>query len=290
MHGMNFAREWEGSGTTPLPAVLFQGGSMRTGLRVVLAGVLAVALSYSAWGQAGSAAVQAQPAGQQEGISRQQADEILQELRQIRQLLQRGASPQATAPAAGPPAQLQKGEVNIAGLSVLGRKDAPLTMVEFSDFQCPFCRAFHSAAFEQIKREWIDTGKLRFVSWDLPLEFHSNAANASRAARCAGEQDRFWELRTLLIANASKLEPDAIAGYAKQVPGFDVARFQSCFNSGKYAEEIKKAVADANVQGISGTPTFLIAKTRADVVDGIIMVGAQPYTAFDAQLKKQYGK
>jgi protein-disulfide isomerase len=251
------------------------------------------------------------PKPQAGGITRDQADQILQELRQIRQLLetergggaianelrllrqaierQQAAVPAAAPAPAGPPAP-QNAKVNIGGLQVLGRKDAPLTMVEFSDYQCPFCRAFHTGAFEQIKKEWIDAGKLRFVSWDLPLDFHSNAAKAAQAARCAGEQNKFWEFRSLLIANATKLAPEDILSYAPQVPQLEFATFKACVQSDKYTEEIKRRVADSNNQGISGTPTFLIAKTSGDVVDGVIFVGAQPYAAFDEQLKQQFGR
>lgn len=223
---------------------------------------------------------------QQGGITHEQADQILQELRQIRQLLSNGAAPQQ-APAPAPP---QKAKVNIAGLPALGSKDAPLTMVEFSDYQCPFCRAFHSNTFEEIKKNWIDTGKLRFVSWDLPLEFHSNAANAALAAHCAGEQNKFWEMRTLLISNATKLEPEAVLSYARQVPQLDLDRFNSCIKDDRYSAEIKKSGADANSQGISGTPTFLVGKSNGDVVDGLLVVGAQPFEAFDKQLKEQLAK
>jgi len=181
-------------------------------------------------------------------------------------------------------------KVNVSGLQVLGRKDAPLTLVEFSDYQCPFCRVFHTGAFEQIKKEWIDTGKLRLISWDLPLEFHSIAAKAAQAAHCAAEQNKFWEMRNLLIANAAQLEADAILGYARQVPQLDVESFKACTGSNKYSSEIKKAADVANAQGISGTPSFLLGKTNGDQLDGTVIVGAQPYAAFEAQLKQQYGQ
>lgn len=202
---------------------------------------------------------------------------------------QQQAGPAQGAPAQAPPPPVTNAKVGIGGLPVLGRKDAPLTLVEFSDYQCPFCRAFHTGAFEQIKKEWIDAGKLRMISWDLPLEFHSNAARAAQAARCAAEQNKFWELRVLLIANAGQLEGDAIIGYARQVPQLDLERFKTCTSSNKYTAEIKKAADIANAQGISGTPSFLLGKTNGDQVDGVIIVGAQPYAAFETQLKQQYG-
>jgi protein-disulfide isomerase len=160
-------------------------------------------------------------------------------------------------------------------------------MIEFSDYQCPYCRAFHSNTFEQLKKDWIDTGKVRFISWDMPLEFHSNAIKAAQAARCAGEQNKFWEFRSLLIANADKLGADEILGYAQQVPQLDVDRFKACVKDNQFTEAIKKSVTEANGQGVSGTPTFLIGKTNGDVVDGIILVGAKPFADFDGRLKEQ---
>lgn len=224
-----------------------------------------------------------------EGMTKDQADAILNELRQIRQLLEK-QQPSAAAQAPAPPAAAQNAKVNIGGLAVLGRPDAPLTMVEFSDYQCPFCRAFHGATFEQIRKDWIDTGKLRFVSWDLPLEFHSDAAGAAKAARCAGEQSKFWEMRAVLIANAAKLDADSVIGYAKQLPQLDAELFHSCVTSTRYAAEIKKASADANAQGISGTPTFLIGKSNGDLVDGSLIIGAQPIAAFEKLLQSSLPK
>ena len=273
-------------------------------LRLLAAVLILFSMSYA---QAPSS-----PKARSAGITREQADRILDELRQIRRLLEteQGSSAiaaelrllrqamerqQAGAPVAAPaqpaqPPQALNAKLNTAGLEVLGRKDAPLTLVEFSDYQCPFCRAFHTGAFEQIKKEWIDTGKLRLISWDLPLEFHSNAAKAAQAARCAGEQNKFWEMRDLLISNAAQLETEAIVGYARQVPQLDLERFKGCLGSNKYAGEIKKAADVANAQGISGTPSFLLGKTHGDQLDGAVIVGAQPYAAFEAQLKQQYGQ
>lgn len=163
-------------------------------------------------------------------------------------------------------------------------------MIEISDYQCPYCRAFHKGTFEELKKTWIDTGKLRFISWDMPLEFHSNAAKAAQAARCAGEQNKFWEIRNLMIANADKLGADDIVGYAQQVPQLDVDKFKACFKGDEFTDAIKKSVVAANGQGISGTPTFLIGKTQGDTVDGVIVVGAKPIADFENTFKAQMGK
>src|SRR5262249_24712376 len=126
-------------------------------------------------------------------LTRGLADAILNELRQIRRLLERPtqqASP-VTAPAASP---VEHVKVGTAGSYSLGSSDAALTLVEFTDYQCPFCKQFHDTTFQQLKTNYIDTGRLRFVHRDLPLDFHEHALKAAQAARCAGEQDKFWPM------------------------------------------------------------------------------------------------
>src|SRR5207249_4237126 len=101
----------------------------------------------------------------------------------------------------------------------IGRSDAPVVMVEFTDYQCPFCQRFHMTAFNDLKREYIDTGKIRYVSRDLPLPMHPHAMSAANAARCAGEQNRekFWEMRHRLIVNANQLGTDKYTALADEL-------------------------------------------------------------------------
>jgi protein-disulfide isomerase len=248
-----------------------------------LCALLIVAPSFSFAQSAGK-----KPEAAAQGITREQADQILQELRQIHQLLASGAAAQRPAqPAAVQPTT---GKLSIEGLPVLGKPDAPLLIVEFSDYQCPFCRAFHNDTFNELKKNWIDTGKARFVSWDVPLEFHSHAAQAAQAARCAAEQNQFWELRAQLISNAAKLADDDILGYAQQLPLLNGQQFAACLKSDKYAEAIKKSVAVANSQGITGTPTFLLSKSKGSQIEGSIIIGAQPYASFERELNQLFGK
>src|SRR5215472_8630220 len=144
------------------------------------------------------------------GITRKQADDILNELRQIRQLLEK----QPAAPQQAPGTQITKARISTEGAYVMGSKDAPLTMVEFTNFQCPFCQRFHVATFSELKKNYIDTGKLRFYSRDMPLDFHANAMRAAQAARCANEQGKFWQLRDVMGANPDKLDLEHIVGFA----------------------------------------------------------------------------
>lgn len=201
--------------------------------------------------------------------------DILSELRQIRLLLAKQQQPQQQAAAP----VVEKATVSTAGYE-LGRKDAPLTLVEFADYQCPFCKQFQSTVFRRLKKEYIDTGKLRFVSRDLPLDMHPNAFGAAQAARCAGEQDKFWEMRDTLIAHSDNLAPEAVGTYANQL-GLDMERFHSCVDKGTYLPSIRQDIADATSAGISGTPAFVIGRSSETSVEGTKVVGAQPYESFE---------
>jgi protein-disulfide isomerase len=218
--------------------------------------------------------------GQEPGITRQQADQILSELREIRRLLEK----QARAEAQQEP-EPQRAKIAVKpGSNILGSPNAPLTMVEFTDYQCPFCQRFHTDTFYEIKKNWIDTGKLRFVSRDFPLGFHPNAFRAAAAARCAGDQKQFWRMRDMLASNPSKLAPADLTGYAKEMQ-LDLKAFQACLDSGKYKAAVDADVGEAQKLGVSGTPSFILGRSTPVGVDGEIVVGALPYAAFDEKLK-----
>lgn len=223
----------------------------------------------------------------EEGITQQQADDILKELRGIRQLLQQQQSllRQNNAQRAAP-ALDQKVKLPLVETYALGSKDAPVTLVEFTDYQCPYCSRFHTTTFPEIKKQFIDSGKVRFISRDLPLGFHENAMPAARAARCAGEQDKYWEVRHVLSSNPKNLSEPAISKYAEELQ-LDMAQFQSCLNSEKYKAEINKDITDANSVGITGTPGFIIGRTPTDgTLEGIKIKGAQKFDAFADKINK----
>jgi protein-disulfide isomerase len=223
----------------------------------------------------------AQDAAKDPGITRQQADQILNELRQIRQLLERQ---QAKAPQ-DREEQPTRAKVNLAGFAMLGSKEAPLTIVEFTDYQCPFCQRFHTTSFADLKKNYIDTGKVRFYSRDLPLDFHPNAMRAAQAARCANEQGQFWTLRDVMGANPNKLDLDSLVADATDLK-MDVSAFRACVESEKYKNAVQTDVLEAMKIGASGTPTFVVGKSTPDGVDGELVVGAQPYPVFDQKLKE----
>jgi protein-disulfide isomerase len=216
-----------------------------------------------------------------QGITREQADEILKELRQIRQLLERQ---QAKAPQPQEE-QVVKAKVNLEGFAMLGSKKAPLTIVEFTDYQCPFCQRFHTTAFPDLKKNYIDTGKVRFYSRDLPLNFHPDAMRAAEAARCASDQGQFWQLRDVMGANPNKLDMDSLVADATDLK-MDVKAFRACVESEKYKSAVQTDVMEAMKIGANGTPTFVVGKSTPDGVDGELMVGAQPYPMFEEKLQE----
>lgn len=219
-------------------------------------------------------------------MTKDQGDAILKELREIKQLL---ARPQQQVPAA--PQMPQSMTVKGDAINVLGKNDAPLTMVEFTDYQCPFCGRFEATTFPEIKKNYIDTGKMRLIVRDLPLEgLHPYAMKAAQAAHCASDQGRFWEMKDILFKNQNKLDADSLAGYATKDLGLDASTFKKCMADGKHLKEIGAEARYAQSLGITGTPTFIVGKTEGDSVEGRVIVGAVPFENFAAVINEALEK
>lgn len=159
-------------------------------------------------------------------------------------------------------------EVAAAGFPVLGPSDAPITIVEFSDFQCPYCKRAQSTLSEVMKKY---EGKVKLVYRDFPLANHPDAIDAARAARCAGEQGKFWEYHDQIFANQSKLKRDDLKKYAADL-SLNQQPFDACLDSDRYAAEVQRDMDDGQKLGVSGTPTFFIEGRR--------LTGAQPLEKF----------
>jgi len=162
----------------------------------------------------------------------------------------------------------------------LGNENAPVTIVEFSDYQCPYCSRFRTQTLDQIKEQYIDTGKVRFVYRDFPLtSIHPMAQKSAEASECADEQGKFWEYHDAIFANQQSLSIDNLKKWAKDL-GLNENKFNTCLDSGKYADEVKKDMNDGANLGVRGTPYFLVGNT--------VLEGAYPFEAFqqaiDAQL------
>lgn len=180
--------------------------------------------------------------------------------------------------------------VSLEGDPVRGDENASLVLLEFSDYQCPFCGRHTKNTSPQLIKEYVDTGIIRYAFKDLPLErIHKEAFLAAMAANCAGEQNQYWSMHGLLFENPKAIEP--VAPYAEQL-GLDMDQFNECIASERYAQEVRDDLAEARKLGISSTPTFIFGKPNPDgSVSGVRLVkGAVAFSKFkeeiDALLKK----
>jgi len=209
---------------------------------------------------------------------------IRQELAEIKRLLQAAPANAAARPAAGP---------NVAGVvfdlgdnPMKGSPEATLTLVEFTDYQCPYCGRYTQTTYPQIVSEYVDTGKLRYALLDLPLEtIHPQAFKAAEASHCAAEQDKFWEMHDRLFANQRTLEPWSAHAEALEL---DTAAFDECMSTERHAAAVRHDMSQAQKAGATGTPSFVLAETDPDdstKVTGIAFIrGAQPFDAFKAAI------
>jgi len=222
-------------------------------------------------------------------MTNDQVNQLLNELKLIRQALEKQAqNPVAAAPGVPTAARPVDDKVSMqlpTTKNSVGREDAPLVLVEYTDYQCPFCQRFHNDTWTELKKNYIDTGKVRFVSRDFPLDFHENAKRAAVAAQCSSEQGKFWEFRHLLHVNANSLQQDKLVDYAKQV-GMDVDKFSSCVMANKYKDEVEKSFAEGQTAGVTGTPSFILGRVQNGKLEGVRIVGAMPYNTFDSRIKQ----
>ena len=211
----------------------------------------------------------------------------------IAELDARQPTPQPTPqPAVQPtqPTAPQLVQVSLDDDPIKGDPDAPVTIVEFSDFQCPFCSRFYQQTLPQLEENYIETGKVKFVYRDMPLDsLHPNARPAHIAAECADEQGGFWDYHDILFDSqgqwrrlpSSELS-STFVGYASDLK-MDTASFESCLNSPEIADEVNQDSLDARSKGATGTPTFFIGNEK----DGFEkLVGAQPFSSFQLTIDK----
>ena len=181
----------------------------------------------------------------------------------------------APAPSAAPAAPEGKQDVKVGDAPVKGPASAPVTLVAFSDFQCPFC----SRAVPTLKEvETAYAGKIRIAFKQLPLPFHDKAHLAAEAALAANEQGKFWQYHDKLFANQQALDRPALEKYAEEL-GLDMGKFKKALDSGKFKDKVDAEAKEGAAVGATGTPTFFINGTK--------LVGAQPVDAFKAAIDKE---
>jgi protein-disulfide isomerase len=201
--------------------------------------------------------------------------QILQELRELKRLLQTRAG----EPIAGPPVVAT---LNVKGEPFKGEAGARIAIVEYSDFECPFCGKYTREIYPQIVEHYVKTGKVRYYFRDLPLPIHPNALPAALAARCAGDQGKFWEMHDSLFANQAALSAKSFADRAAAL-GLDQARFSDCMSTAKYGSAIRNVASGAQRMGIDGTPAFAIGTIGAGgevVTISQVALGADSFEGF----------
>lgn len=185
-------------------------------------------------------------------------------------------------------------KVSVDDDAVLGDPKAPVTVIEFSDYECPFCKRSFEQVLPSLKKEYIDTGKVKFVYRDFPLSFHANAEKEAEAAQCAKDQGgdkayyRFHDqIFTKTTSNGTGLALTELPVIAKDL-GLNVNTFQKCLDSGKFKDEVAKDMADGQAAGVSGTPAWIVGKSGKDgLVEGKLIVGAQPFAAFKTVIDEE---
>jgi protein-disulfide isomerase len=191
-----------------------------------------------------------------------------------------GAAALPSAPsAAAAGAPTFAGDINEDGNYFKGDENAPVTIYEFSDYQCPFCARFFSSTLSQIEEAYIKTGKVKFVYKDFPLDsIHAEATPAAIAARCAGDQGKFWEMHDSIFENQQSLSSSNYKKWASEM-GLNTGEFNNCLDTQKYLSAVRKDLVEGQEAGIRGTPGFVIA--------GKVISGAQPFSVFQQAIEAE---
>jgi protein-disulfide isomerase len=217
-----------------------------------------------------------------EQLLQKQIDQLIQgqktiesDLKEIKAFL-RGAAPPSNAA----PANMVLG---INGHPSKGRKDARLALVEFSDYECPFCGRYFRETWPMIQQEFISAGKIKYIIRDFPIEsMHRNAFKAAEAASCAGKQGKYWEMHDRLFQNQNQLGMEELPKHAEAV-GVNIASFQECLGSGSEEFAIRTNMEEGMRAGVQGTPTFFLGVQDSEgksVKVVKMIVGAQPFAHF----------
>jgi protein-disulfide isomerase len=199
--------------------------------------------------------------------------QILSRLDELKQLLQAHGQP--------PPVS----SVSVRGETFRGDSGAHVAIIEYADFECPYCGEYERQVFPQLLTDYIETGKVKYFYRDLPLPMHAHAMPAARAAHCAGEQGKFWEMHDSLFAKQNALSAPAFLDRA-QTLGLDTTKFTECQSSEKFTADIQKSISEAQQMRIDGTPTFFIGivEPGGDVTIEKRFNGMAPFDMFKTEL------
>ena len=210
---------------------------------------------------------------------KQEQKALREDLKVIKELLLKTQMP------VPPKVNVKDVEFELGNNPAKGSDSAPLVLVEFSDYQCPFCARHTKETYPELYKKYIKTGKLRYVVMDKPLPIHDMADEAAEAAHCANEQDKFWKIHNEMMSR-----PETIGNLNSLASslGLDMKKFKSCMETKKYANDIASNVSLSNKLNIFGTPGFVIASSdpgNPQKVKGInFIAGARPFKQFQKEI------
>ncbi len=181
-------------------------------------------------------------------------------------------------------------DITIDGSPVMGKADAPVTMVEFTDYQCPYCRRYANGTFPQIIKDYIKVGKVRYVVRQFPLKaIHPKAVKASEASLCANDQGKYWEMHNRIFRKTKSFDQGEWVRHAEAL-GLDMSSFKDCLENGKNASKVERDLKEGAALGIRGTPGFFFGRTDPDNPNKFKAVqmirGAFPYPQFKQVIDK----
>ena len=177
-------------------------------------------------------------------------------------------------------------KVVVGQAPIQGNKQAKVAIIEYTDFQCPFCSRNFRQTYPKLVDKYVKTGKASYVAKDFPLSFHSNAKGAAIAARCAGKQGKYWEMHDALFANQRQLG-DALFHQEADTLNLDVKKYEHCLKDPTMEKVIARDLKEGESYGVTGTPAFLIGLVQNGIVTNITRVtGAQPYESFERIIDK----
>lgn len=194
--------------------------------------------------------------------------------------------PPAAAPDPAAPAP-KVDSIDISGAPTKGDAKAKVAIVEYTDYQCPFCGQLFTNTYPSIKKEYIDTGKVKYVVMDFPLtQIHPQAQKAAEAASCALDQNKFWEMHDKLFATQTALSIDDLKKYAVDL-GLNAGTFNTCLDSGTHAEKVAKSVKTGEGYGVRGTPASYVGKLEGNTLKNAAQIsGAVPFETFKTAIEE----
>ncbi len=218
-------------------------------------------------------------------VLQQGQEQMQKDLTEIKKLLEQGAKA-APAPTARTPFEAKDLEVGKSAFQ--GNADATVTLFAYSDYQCPYCRRHATMVMPQVVKEYVDSGKLRLVMREYPIEtIHPRAFAAAQAALCAGTKGKYWEMHDLIFANQKALSDDELKSHAQTLE-LDAAGFEACLSDEETDNRIRAEIQEAQSMGITGTPSFVIGLTDPEDSNEVRVTqyirGAQPFTAFQGAI------